>query len=361
MSTKTFAQLTAETTVEDTDLLATWRGSGPLKRLNASIFKTYVQPVGVFLADGSVPMTGALPAIAGSVSLPGVSIVGDTNTGLYSPGGDQIALSAGGSQRVFASATTAGYFKQLLSKSGAYTILRADACSLIECTGTFTLTADAAANLAGVGVLIRNVGTGVITFDPSGSETVNGRTSIAIYPGEGFGLECDGTGFYTIGRASQVSLYNTTTAGTPGLIEITTGLADDEFTAYRATYNFQGASGGTTPLIELRFSGSYSSNHACGYTSNGVFTNTSGAAGITLYSANNTCAGVLDIVQVSPAASARGPAVAYSSAGAAANTYVVGNGGVTGVTSRTLDGIRFLYDAGGAMIAGVNIKLWGIR
>lgn len=45
-------------------------------------------------------MTGALAAVAGSASAPGLAISGDANTGLYSPGADQIGLASGGLGRV---------------------------------------------------------------------------------------------------------------------------------------------------------------------------------------------------------------------------------------------------------------------
>jgi hypothetical protein len=49
--------------------------------------------------DGSIPFTGAQPFIAGTVSAPGITIAGDTNTGVYSPAADQLAITCGGTQR----------------------------------------------------------------------------------------------------------------------------------------------------------------------------------------------------------------------------------------------------------------------
>ena len=46
-------------------------------------------------------MTGALGIIAGSASTPGLFFSGDANSGLYSPGADQLAISTGGSGRLF--------------------------------------------------------------------------------------------------------------------------------------------------------------------------------------------------------------------------------------------------------------------
>jgi hypothetical protein len=45
-------------------------------------------------------MTGALGIIAGTAGSPGLYFSGDTNTGIYSPGGDQVAISTNGVQRI---------------------------------------------------------------------------------------------------------------------------------------------------------------------------------------------------------------------------------------------------------------------
>lgn len=55
---KTYAQLNAETTVEDTDLLATFRNVGPLKKLQSSTYKNYVLS-SVGTASFALSYTGA--------------------------------------------------------------------------------------------------------------------------------------------------------------------------------------------------------------------------------------------------------------------------------------------------------------
>jgi len=54
------------------------------------------------LAGGT--MTGVLAVTAGTAALPGIAVSGDTNTGIYSPGADQVAISTGGTGRVFVDA-----------------------------------------------------------------------------------------------------------------------------------------------------------------------------------------------------------------------------------------------------------------
>ena len=55
------------------------------------------------LAGGT--MTGALAVTAGTAALPGIAVSGDLNTGITSPGADQIAISTGGTSRLAVSTT----------------------------------------------------------------------------------------------------------------------------------------------------------------------------------------------------------------------------------------------------------------
>jgi hypothetical protein len=55
------------------------------------------------LAGGT--MTGVLAVTAGTAALPGIAVSGDTNTGIYSPGADQVAISTGGTSRLAVSTT----------------------------------------------------------------------------------------------------------------------------------------------------------------------------------------------------------------------------------------------------------------
>ncbi|AGK86542.1 tail fiber protein [Synechococcus phage S-CBP1] len=57
------------------------------------------------LAIAGGTMTGALGVTAGSAASPSVFISGDPNTGIYSPGADQVAISTGGTGRLFVDAS----------------------------------------------------------------------------------------------------------------------------------------------------------------------------------------------------------------------------------------------------------------
>jgi hypothetical protein len=60
---------------------------------------------GEFVNVAGDVMTGALGIIAGSAASPGVYFSGDTNTGIYSPGADQVAISTNGTGRLFVDAS----------------------------------------------------------------------------------------------------------------------------------------------------------------------------------------------------------------------------------------------------------------
>src|SRR5688572_1920264 len=72
----------------------------------------------------------------------------------------------------------------------------ADYGKVFNCTSTFTQTLTAAATLGdGFYFTIRNNGTGVITIDPNGGETIDGATTIGLQPGESCVVWCNGSLF----------------------------------------------------------------------------------------------------------------------------------------------------------------------
>lgn len=84
----------------------------------------------------------------------------------------------------------------------------------------------------------RNAGTGIITFSPTGSPTptIDGRSSIRVYPGEAFVVRTDGTHFYTFGRQKEVVITSTEASGA-STVEFTDGFDDTEFESLRLEIN----------------------------------------------------------------------------------------------------------------------------
>jgi hypothetical protein len=96
--------------------------------------------------------------------------------------------------------TTWELFEQSVraAKTSNYTVVLSDHGTLIEATsGTWTLSLTAAATLgSGFWCLFYNSGSGVVTIDPNGSETINGATTLLVGPGCSILIECNGSGFY---------------------------------------------------------------------------------------------------------------------------------------------------------------------
>lgn len=123
-------------------------------------------------------------------------------------GSGDLAISGGGG----ASALT------ISNKTAAYTVVAGDLGTIINCTtGTFTVSLTAAATLgAGFNCWIWNSGSGVITIDPSGSETIEGRATLPVYPGSGIQLVCTGINWSTMdGRAVAGIAWNMSVAAAP--------------------------------------------------------------------------------------------------------------------------------------------------
>lgn len=103
---------------------------------------------------------------------------------------------------------------KLSSRTANAQITAADSTSFIDITsGTFTQTFDACASLGnGWWCYVRNSGSGDITLDPNGSETIDGLTSFVMYPGEVRLIMCDGSVLKSVVLASFYKAF--TASGT---------------------------------------------------------------------------------------------------------------------------------------------------
>ncbi len=69
---------------------------------SAAIAGTKISPD---FGSQTIQTTGIISAAAGSDAAPSIAFTGDTNTGIYSPGADQVAISTNGTGRLFISST----------------------------------------------------------------------------------------------------------------------------------------------------------------------------------------------------------------------------------------------------------------
>lgn len=127
----------------------------------------------------------------------------------------------------------------LLVARSANTILAAsDFQRTIAVTGTWTQTFNACATLGdGWYVTFKNEGTGTITFDPNGAETIDGAATVALLPGESCKVECDGTQLKTMGRSiakrSKVIVSTRNMTAASGSVAYTgAGFTPRKITAY---------------------------------------------------------------------------------------------------------------------------------
>ncbi len=86
------------------------------------------------------------------------------------------------------------------ARTGASSVGAADRGDVLWCTNSFTLSLGAAATL-GDGFIfgVVNTGTGTITLDPNGAETIDGLTTKNIGPGQSAFVVTDGTSWRTVG------------------------------------------------------------------------------------------------------------------------------------------------------------------
>lgn len=118
---------------------------------------------------------------------------------------------------VTAMATLGSMFNSTSSKSTNYTVIASDRGKTIQCTATLELALTAAATLgSSFAFTVDNTGSGDVTINPSGTETIDGASTITLGAGQSCIVYCNGTSFYTVGMSVNGALINIkyfTTAG----------------------------------------------------------------------------------------------------------------------------------------------------
>lgn len=105
------------------------------------------------------------------------------------------------------------------AKTANYTATAADHMKTIECDGTFTVTLPAAGTVgAGYITTIKNAGSGTITIDGDGAETIDGATTVDIGPDQSMTVQTNAAAGAFIGKGKDefpsgtVMLFNQTAA-----------------------------------------------------------------------------------------------------------------------------------------------------
>ena len=167
---------------------------------------------------GTTTLTNALTAANGGTgvaTLPANSVLignGTSAVTAVAPGTSGNLLTSNGT--AWTSVAPSGSQILQVDRTSNTQLGSSNISNLINITsGTFSQTFAAAATLAnGWFCYIRNAGTGQITLDPNGSETIDGFTSYIMYPGETRLVQCNGTSFTTIVLQSFYTVF--TASGT---------------------------------------------------------------------------------------------------------------------------------------------------
>ena len=99
-----------------------------------------------------------------------------------------------------------GFYLPYSAQTGAYTVTENDYV-IAATSGTFTITLPTAAGIAGRMYVFKNNGTGSVTVDPAGAETIDGYTTAILKPGHScITIQSNGTNWIAIGVISPVQM-----------------------------------------------------------------------------------------------------------------------------------------------------------
>lgn len=306
---------------------------------------------------------------------PGTPVNGDI---WYNSTGNAYKGYRNGATKSFLMTGDAAAISAVTSRSSNTVLAAADNNVLFVFTSSFTQTLTAAATLGSAwSVNVRNDGTGVITVDPNASETIDGNTTINIYPGEAFTIVCDGSNFKTVGRRKGLVMIQQQTASSSASVDFTTGFSDAEFTRYQLEWDGLVTATDNTNLW-LRISqdgGSTYKSGASDYAYNVQFNNTGTTLGNVGSAADTKIVVARNLDTTATGANSSGKVMCFNlqstsllknfriesstNADASSDEEIVGWGKFALNTNTAINGLRLIMASGN--IASGTITLWGVR
>jgi hypothetical protein len=156
--------------------------------------------------------------------------------GIGSSGADAATLAGYG---LLAIGQTLNQSQPITTFASSYTAVATDRSSTYVWTGgAGTLTLTLASTLGNNWFMfVRNSGTGALTVDGSGGNTINGSTSIVLQPADSCIIVCSGSTFYTVGlgRNTQFAFTQLSKAVTTGTYTLTASEASNVIQKYTGT------------------------------------------------------------------------------------------------------------------------------
>lgn len=244
------------------------------------------------------------------------------------------------------------------AKSADYTLLATDRYKHLVLTGSFTLSLIAAATAGdGFVLYVRNDGAGRWLIDPNGAETIDGRSSIYLYPGEAFAVICDGSGWRTFGRSrGPILISSTTVSVSVASVDCETGFDDTEFTRFQVVgEGLVSASG--RPGLQFKKSGAYAATNYVTKDSANTAIDGANTDQVALIGSNTlTFDVVADVYHYSSTVAQEARAV-FSAVAPVSPVLVMGTG--TQSTAAAVTGVR-VRNSGGNLTAG-TVRHYGFR
>lgn len=261
---------------------------------------------------------------------------------------------------VTALATLGAMFGALLTRNANHTVVLGDRGKIIQCTGTIEIAFTTASTLGSAfSFIVVNAGSGTVTLNPAGSETINGDLTLDLSQGQSAVVYCDGSNFRTVGGSASSAGTNMQVFTSSGTFTVPAGV-----TKVKVTVVGGGGAGGnqTNPgNTGGGGGGGYSEKVVTGLSSgSGVSVTVGGAGGTSSFGAHCSATGggnggAFGVAGTGGAGSGgnfnvsgRDGQEGFSSFGGAGGSSILGNGAQYQPTANTNGKAGKLYGGGGS-------------